>query len=163
MLSPSKNCIELIKYFEGCKLEAYRDIGGIPTVGVGTILYASGIPVKMGDKLTMAEAEKELFFDLVNIVKDIENFSLKNSVCFSQSQLDATVSILYNCGSGLLGPRKSLGIALRSRDAVRVSDAFLVYCKLRRAGKLVISNGLLRRRKSESHLYLTGVIKTNWS
>ena len=43
--------IELIKYFEGCKLEAYKCPAGKWTIGIGATYYTDGTPVKQGDKL----------------------------------------------------------------------------------------------------------------
>ena len=47
--------IELVKKWEGCKLHAYLDGGGVPTIGYG---HTDG--VKLGDVCTQEQAEKWL-------------------------------------------------------------------------------------------------------
>ena len=54
------NGIALIKQFEGCRLEAYKDSAGIPTIGYGNTYYPDGTKVKIGDKITQQRAEELL-------------------------------------------------------------------------------------------------------
>ncbi|MBQ5930381.1 MAG: lysozyme, partial [Clostridia bacterium] len=60
----SKNGIDLIKKFEGCRLTAYKCPSGIYTIGYG---HTSG--VKKGQKITQKQAEAYLRED----VKKFEN------------------------------------------------------------------------------------------
>ena len=53
----SQEGIDLIKEFEGCKLEAYKCPAGVWTIGYGT---TKG--VKEGMKITQLKAEKLLLF-----------------------------------------------------------------------------------------------------
>ena len=34
-MKASQACVDLVKSFEGCELEAYRDLGGVWTIGYG--------------------------------------------------------------------------------------------------------------------------------
>jgi lysozyme len=67
----SKNCLDLIEKWESLKLDAYIDPVGIPTIGWGTIRYPNGQKVKMGDKISQAEAEAFLKFEIDDIVGDL--------------------------------------------------------------------------------------------
>ena len=51
----SENGLNLIKEFEGCRLEAYLDPAGVPTIGYG---HTSG--VKMGQVITQNTADEYL-------------------------------------------------------------------------------------------------------
>ena len=54
----SNNGLNLIKQFEGLKLNAYDDGVGVWTIGYGTIKYPNGVRVKHGDKITQAQANQ---------------------------------------------------------------------------------------------------------
>ena len=56
----SQNGIELIKKFEGCRLEAYKCPAGILTIGYGH----TGSEVHLGQKITQEQAEKYLKQDI---------------------------------------------------------------------------------------------------
>ena len=55
----SKEGLELIKKYEGCKLKAYRDPIGIPTIG-----YGHTTNVVMGQVITEKQAEEYLKQDV---------------------------------------------------------------------------------------------------
>lgn len=82
--------INLIAHFEGLRLEAYRDVAGIPTIGYGHI---EG--VKMGDKITketalmMLHNEVQKYSDAVDEAVKVE---------LTQQQFDVLVSFTYNMG-----------------------------------------------------------------
>ena len=59
----SKNGIDLIKSFEGCKLTAYKDSVGVWTIGYGTTnadKSITGTTLKEGVKITQSTAEEWL-------------------------------------------------------------------------------------------------------
>ncbi len=59
-MKTSKNGINLIKKFEGCRLTAYKCAAGVPTIGYG---HTAG--VKMGQAITQEKADRYLKDDLV--------------------------------------------------------------------------------------------------
>jgi lysozyme len=63
-MTPSSKCYDLIKRFEGCRLEAYQDSVGVWTIGWGTTRYPDGSPVSPGDKITQAEADYYLEYEV---------------------------------------------------------------------------------------------------
>ena len=132
----SKKGINLIKNFEGLRLEAYLCPAGIYTIGWG---HTAG--VKKGDKITKEQAESFLRFD----VKIYENY-VENIVPFelNQNQFDALVSFTYNLGASNL--RK----LVYKRTPIEVANAILLYNKAN--GKIL--EGLTKRRIQERELFL---------
>lgn len=74
----------------------------------------------------------------------------------TQTEFDALVSLCFNIGSEALG-RSSVVRHLNSGKRVWAADAFRAWNKHRDGtGKLVVSEGLTRRRTEERVLFLTG-------
>ena len=48
-MKPSKNCIDLIKKFEGYRDEAYLCPAKVATIGFGATTWADGKKVKLGE------------------------------------------------------------------------------------------------------------------
>lgn len=142
----------LIRFWEGCELTAYKDTGSIWTIGIGTIQYPDGTPVKEGDKITLEQAEEYLKHDCIGIEKCLNNFCNRYKIDLKQNQVDALISLMYNVGADILDLGRSMHHALRSGDSIKILDAFHKYNKAR--GRIVI--GLVKRRKSEAHMFMTG-------
>ena len=131
----------MIKSFEGCKLNAYLDIVGVPTLGYGH----TGPDVVMPMSITQDEADA-LF------LKDIARF--ENGVSFlvpdiAQCQFDALVSFAYNLGLHALGSSTLLRMLLAGNPE-GAADQFLLWNKA--GGKPV--DGLTRRRQAERAMFL---------
>lgn len=150
-LVPSSNCYTLIKHFEGCELEAYLCPAGIPTIGYGSTFYADGKPVKMGDKITIQQAEA-LLPNIVNKFSISVNEALKVDV--KQHQFDAMLSLCYNIGIGNFRKSTLLGLVNKKADSTQIVAEFAKWNKV----KGVVSNGLTNRRKAEATLYSKGVV-----
>ena len=90
----SENGIDLITKFEGCKLQAYLDSGGVPTIGIG---HTKG--VKMGDAIAYIQARDFLRTDIAiaEAAINADNLSL------TQEQFDAVVILVFNIGTGEKG------------------------------------------------------------
>jgi len=132
----SNKGIELIKQFEGCKLKAYKDPAGVPTIGYG---HTAG--VKMGDTITQERADELLRDDLVIYEGKVAKYDDKYH--WNQNQFDALVSFAYNIGS--IDQLTSNG----RRSIKTISDKILEYNKA--GGKKL--EGLVRRRKAEKALF----------
>lgn len=140
-MKASKNCINLIKQFEGLRLKAYKCV---PTEQKYTIGYGH-YGVEAGMTITKEEAE-------VILVKDLEKFEKRVMKYvpvyhFNQNQFDALVSFAYNVGS----IDKLTAGGLRSIPVI--STKMLEYNKS--GGKVL--KGLTRRRKLEQQLFNTPV------
>lgn len=85
--------IELIKRWEGCRLQSYRCASNILTIGVGH----TGPDVHEGQCITQAQADQLLAQDLVRFEKAIDE---QINVALSQAQFDALVSWCFNVGAG---------------------------------------------------------------
>ncbi len=90
---------DLIKSFEGLKLNAYKCSANKETIGYGNTFYEDGTPVKMGDTITKERAES-----LFELISDSFAAKVKPVVtsAVNENQFAALVSFAYNCGIGNL-------------------------------------------------------------
>lgn len=140
--------IDLIKSFEGLKLDAYKCSAGVPTIGYGSTFYPDHKPVKMGDKLKdKNEAEELLKVTLVEFEKNVS--ALFYNVILKQNQFDALVSFAFNLGTGALA-----GSTLFRKAKINPNDQTisLEFAKWVNAGGKKLK-GLIKRRKAEAKLY----------
>ena len=93
--SPSEDAVNLIKQFEGLKLNAYQDSGGVWTIGYGTTSI-NGVPVYPGQSITEAQANEYLLAHLKTQVSPIINTKTKAPI--TQSMYDALCCFRgFNC------------------------------------------------------------------
>jgi lysozyme len=138
----TKEGLELIKSFEGLRLETYLCPANIPTIGYGS----TGSHVKMGMKITETEAEDLLIEDLERFEVGVEKLC---KVQLSDNEFSALVSFSFNVGLGAL-EKSTLLKVLNSGDKVGAAPQFLRWNK---AGGKVL-NGLTKRREAEMKLFL---------
>lgn len=138
-MKTSEKGFEIIKKYEGLRLEAYRDPIGIPTIGYG---HTAG--VKMGQTITQAQADTYLVQDVSTAERAVSKYD--GAYHWNQNQFDALVSFTYNCGSGNLDKLTSKG----TRTIATISEKMLSYVK---AGAGTVLPGLLRRRTEEKALF----------
>lgn len=137
-MTTSKNGIDLIKQFEGCRLKAYK---ALPSEQYYTIGYGHyGADVTPGMTISQADADEFLKRDLTKSEMYVEKTGLK----LNQNQFDALVSFTYNCGPG------NLLKLVAGRTILQIGDAILKYNKA--GGK--VHKGLTRRREAERALFL---------
>ncbi|MBP8005284.1 MAG: lysozyme [Acinetobacter sp.] len=91
----SEKGYEIIREFEGFRSTAYRDTGGVWTIGFGTIRYPNGVKVKQGDTCTRGQAELWLKNDCLWVDACLDKYV---KVKVSQNQFDALASFVYNIG-----------------------------------------------------------------
>lgn len=92
-----KQATDLICQFEGFYPNAYRDVGGIWTIGYGQITIAGGRPVGQWDTITKAES---LAF-VHKRVKEIYKFIIERvNRKLENHQYSALISFVYNVGQG---------------------------------------------------------------
>ena len=134
--------IPIIKQYEGLKLEAYLCTAGIPTIGYG---HTRG--VKLGQKISAAQAEVFLDHDYEEAEDAVKRLI---TVPLTDNQLGALTSFVFNLGEGrLLG--STLRRKLNSGDYKGAAAEFdkWVYS----GGKKL--NGLIARRAAERKLFET--------
>jgi len=89
--------LNFLKRREACKLKAYLDSAGIPTIGYGTIRYLDGTIVDIGDTISQEQADILLRVECAGILRRLEGLI---SIYIVQNELDALVSFCYNIGVG---------------------------------------------------------------
>lgn len=143
-----QSTLDLIKSFEGCRLEAYKDIVGVPTIGCGNTYYEDGSKVKIGDTLTQEGADRLLANTLKIYANAINKLVTSN---INQSQFDSLVSFCYNIGiKGFTGSSVLRLVNKNTDDYERISGAFQLWSKA--GGKTI--QGLLNRRIKEANLFM---------
>jgi lysozyme len=153
-MTPSDNCLDLIKEFEGCAkphpgggFGAYPDpaSGGDPwTIGWGT----TGVDVKQGMVWTQDECDTRLASDVARFAAKVS--STLAGATTNQNQFDALVCFSYNVGIGNL----QSSTLLKLHKAGDYPGAKAQFVRWNKAGGKVM-NGLTRRREAEAALYGT--------
>ena len=133
--------LEKLMEMEGCKLAAYRDAAGVPTIGYG---HTAG--VRMGDRISKQQAKALLREDAETVMRQVRALD----VARTEAQLEALISFAFNVGidrlrsSTLLKVIRSCG----SKQAIQREFKRWVY-----AGGRKLS-GLVKRREWEaSHFF----------
>jgi lysozyme len=152
-MNVSQNGVNFTKQFEGCRLSAYLDIAGVPTIGFGTTFYENGNEVELGETITMAQAISELTYQLSLKGNTVNH--LIGAEILTQNQYDSLVDFCYNEGSGALAGSTLLKKVLANSSDPTITDSFLVWDKAHIDGKLVEVEGLLKRRQAEATLYFS--------
>lgn len=138
----SQNGIELIKKFEGCRLEAYKCPAGILTIGYGH----TGSEVRLGQKITQEQAEKYLKQD---ITIHSNNVSRLVKAPLNQNQFDALVSFEYNVGYGNFASSTMLKLL----NQKKYTEAAAQFGRWVYANKKILQ-GLVKRRAAEKELFV---------
>ncbi|WP_121616629.1 LysM peptidoglycan-binding domain-containing protein [Virgibacillus halodenitrificans] len=148
-MKTSQTGVDLIKSFEGLRLTAYYDSGGVLTIGYGhtnNTASADRYPVHPGQTITKAQAETILKADLITFENAVNSYV---TYSINQNQFDALVSFSFNVGIGALRTSTLLS-KLNAGDIQGAANEF---------GRWVYDNGvklngLVRRRKAEKELFL---------
>lgn len=145
-MKASKDAYELIKQFEGLRLEAYLCPAGIWTIGYG---HTSG--VSPNSFITIQEADEYLHRDVATIEMQLNKLNLSLRQC----QWDAIVSFVFNVGIGNFKASTLLAKIRINPDDNSIIDEFLrwVYAN----GKVI--RGLQKRRLTEMKLYFSDKLK----
>lgn len=127
---------------EGCRLEAYLDTAGNPTIGVGHF-NATPPVTRMGMKITAAQADALLTADLAPMERAVNAADLKARL--SQNAFDAATSLAFNIGVGAFS-RSTVARCIANDDMAGAAEAILMWDK---------PAVLLGRRKAERAQFLT--------
>lgn len=138
--------LDLIKEFEGCKLEAYLCPAGIPTIGYGHTRTA-----KIGQVITETKAESLLREDLKDAEKAVDRLV---TAPINDNQFSALVSFVFNVGAGAFEGSTLLSLLNTNADTAIVANQLRRWNK---AGDRELP-GLTRRRQAERVLFLKPVI-----
>jgi lysozyme len=146
-MNTNKAGLDLIKSFEGLRLETYKCSAGVDTIGYGHTSMAGEPKVTPGMKITEAEAEEILARDLGKYEAAVDKAV---TVEPTPNQFAAMVSLCYNIGPGNFA-KSSVVRKLNAGDVDGAAQSFLMWNKA--AGKVLA--GLTRRREAEKKLFLT--------
>lgn len=135
--------LQLIKEFEGCKLQSYQDIVGVWTIGFGHTRTAGP-----NQFIGMDEAERLLAEDLKAFELGVE---ARVKVPVTDNQFSALVCFAFNVGLGALENSTLLRLLNSGATATEVA---LQFHRWNKAGGKEVA-GLSRRRKEEALLFLS--------
>ena len=145
----SKAGLDLLRHFEGCRLEAYKCSAGVWTIGVGH----TGPDVFEGLRISEAKAEDLLRSDLkifeIAVAEHVK-------VPLNNNQFDALVCFVFNIGRTAFSNSTLLKLLNDNADKKIVAAEFQRWNKV--DGKPI--EGLTRRRRAESELFLAKVPNT---
>ena len=133
--------LEKLMEMEGCRLVAYRDAAGVPTIGYG---HTAG--VRMGDRISQQQAKALLRQDVEAVMQQVRALD----VARTEAQLEALTSFAFNLGIARLRSSTLLKVIRQggSKQAIQREFKRWVY-----AGGRKLS-GLVKRREWEaSHFF----------
>ena len=136
----SKEGLDLIKSFEGCRLKAYKAHFTEKYYTIGWGHYGPDVAADM--VITQEAADKMLISDMKPYEDKVNKYDKKYD--WSQNEFDALVSFCYNIGN--IDQLTAKG----SRDKKTIADKMLLYVNCN-GYKLP---GLVRRRNAERTLFL---------
>ncbi len=142
----NKKGLDLITKFEGLRLKAYKDIGGVLTIGYG---HTNALPPEIKEdeiitnEIALDILENDLRYTEAEVTKLL-------SVNITDNQFSALVSFAFNLGIAQL-KRSTLLKKLNSGDTLGAANEFRKWDI--DGGKVVV--GLTRRREAERGLFLS--------
>lgn len=98
---------------------------GHPTGGFGhTGFWPDGSPLTVGQTVTKDQAVEWFKTD---IRKTLDSLWKAAPGLLSQPEVDSLTSLLFNCGTGVLGLEHTLGQAIAKQDLKAIGDAIILY------------------------------------
>lgn len=137
----SEQGLDLIKHFEGLRLQAYQCSASVWTIG-----YGHTANVRPGDIIDEEQAGHLLCQDVTASEEAVIRLV---RVSLSQHQFDALVSFVFNLGSGNFATSTLLK-KLNAGDYIGAAEEFSRWVNA--GGKKLL--GLVRRRDAERQLFL---------
>lgn len=135
--------IALIKEHEGCRLDAYQDVGGIWTISYG----CTGPDIVEGVTITQGQAESMFMRRLT----EFDDVVTKACPAATDNQHSAMTSLAWNIGPGNF---RASSVA-RYHNVGQYENAAQSFGLWNRAGGEVLT-GLVARRAAEAALYQRG-------
>ena len=133
---------------EGCRLEAYEDAAGVPTIGYG---HTKG--VRMGDKISEYWAKEYLRQDIDEVEQQVKELN----VAHTEGQLDALVSFAFKLGIGRLKASTLLKTICKGGTKAQIQREFKKWVYA--GGKKL--KGLEKRREWEAKRFFESTAVTD--
>jgi lysozyme len=146
-MNVSPDGIDFTQSFEGCSLTPYQDEAGVWTQGYGE----TGDDIGPDSPPWTQEEATEYFMQRAKAYEDAVNADV--TVPLEQYQFDALFDFAYNLGNSALAHSTLIQHINSGGD---LTGLFELWDKVRENGELVVSAGLLRRRKAEDALFTSG-------
>jgi lysozyme len=146
-MKTSPKGINLIKEFEGLRLNAYLCPANIWTIGYG-ITQINGNSIQEGDNISEEEAETLLIYEIQRFEAIVLN---RLEVPVNQNQFDALVSHTFNTGGS------DILFELINNNAPHEEIRQWMMSSYITANGVTL-NGLIKRRKIEAELFLSDFI-----
>ena len=147
-MTPGPRALHLTSYFEGTRLHAYRDTGGVWTCGTG----ATGAGIGPGTVWTPAQCAARLATDIQRFVG--YTVALLHNQPTTPAQLGALTDACYNAGPGNLAKSPML-VAHLAHDYAAAAASFAGWHVHDHAGNL--QPGLAKRRRADAALYANDI------
>ena len=141
-MKASQQAYNLIREFEGLRLQAYQCPSGIWTIG-----YGHTTNVAPNTVISQLQANLLLQEDIAQCERTLNKYNL----ALTQNMYDALVSFIYNVGAGNFHRSALLSKIKANPYDSSICDEFLKWIHSR--GKLLA--GLQRRRMAEMKLYFS--------
>lgn len=143
-MTPSPDLLAFVEGWEGLRTKAYRDGGGVWTIGIGR---TKG--VRPGDTCTEALARIWFADEMAQYAAELLGYMKRTP---AQRQFDALLSLGYNAG---IAPPRGIGRAgimalFNAGQDADCADRFLAWNK---DGGVEVE-GLTKRRRAERDIYL---------
>lgn len=137
----SPNGYKLLKQLEACKLEAYKDVGGVWTIGWGS----TGPDIKECTVWTQDQADMHLVTNIGAICRELTPYV---SAKLTQCEADAIIIFSYNVGVSAFAHSTMCKLI----NSYQMTSAALEFAKWNHVnGKEV--EGLTNRRAAERALF----------
>jgi len=140
----TEEVVNMIKNLESCRLQVYKDIAGLNTVG-----YGHRTDMAVGQVITQDTADSFLHYDLVSAATLVNHYI---HVPLSDNQFGALISLVFNVGVHPL--ERTLGEILNNGNYLAAADQFLRWDHAVVDGQTVEVPGLKDRRQIERSLFL---------
>lgn len=142
-MKTNENGKNLIKSFESCRLNAYKDVTGTLTIGWGHTGSVDGTPIYLGMTISQQKADELFDMDLERFENHVNGYHDRYN--FTSNEFSALVSFAYNVGSITQLTEKG------TRTKTQIANAMLKYVYSK--GKKL--QGLVNRRTKERALFLS--------
>ncbi|MDH5315293.1 MAG: lysozyme [Gemmatimonadota bacterium] len=150
MMTLSEAGLRLIQQFEGCRLEAYLDTGGLPTIGWGATRWPDGRRVQLGEACSQDQADNLLRHDVAATARAVDDLTVDT---IRPEQFEALVSFAFNVGVDAFRRSTLRQLVNLNPDNPAIREQFLRWSYDN--GQFV--RGLRARREREAAHYFGGV------
>ncbi len=145
-IKPSEEFWNYLVECEGLKLKAYKDSGGLWTIGIGTLIDTKEEEYLKTTIITRQQAVDLAYKDLIPTIKFVKKCLTKE---LNENQFFALVDFAYNCGIGALQRSTLLRLVNIDPNNPIIGNEFMKWNKVN--GTAI--KGLTNRCQKRSNLY----------